>query len=380
VQWVCFLGLLPITLLYFQQISLVMFFANALAIPWVGFVIVPLCFLASVMMLIHPILAYVLFSLVGYLFWPLWKILTWMGALPYATWHHIMLSPLIFVSSMLAVILFLAPRGWPARYLGFIFVLPLFFCSPEKPRAGEVWLTVLDVGQGLATVIQTRDHTLVYDAGPKTYGGFDSGESVVLPYLRRIRLKRLDMMIISHTDNDHLGGASAIALAIPTLAILTSNPTKLSAFSAKNCAEGQEWNWDGVAFRMLNPPENEAYLGNNSSCVLQIRAGNQAILLPGDIEKAAEERLVGAYGYTLKSTVLVAPHHGSKTSSSEVFLAAVQPLDVIAANGFYNQFKFPSRLVLARYAAFHAKLHDTATQGAIQVRILASGLVTIKQG
>lgn len=378
VQWVCFLGLLPITLLYFQKISLVTFIANGIAIPWVGFVIVPLCFIASLLMAFHVTLAKLLFNLIGYLFWPLWKILVYLGNWHFAVWHQNILNPFIFILCMLAVILLLAPRGWPGRALGIIFALPLFFYFPEKPAKGDVWLTVLDVGQGLASVIQTEHHSLVYDAGPKSYGGFDSGESVVLPFLRRNRINDLDMMIISHGDNDHSGGAKAILTALPTRELLSSDPQKLAGFSAKNCVEGQEWSWDGVQFKMLNPPKNEAYLRNNSSCVLQIRAHDKVLLLPGDIEKEGEARLVAHYSDRLKAELMIAPHHGSKTSSTEAFLEAVKPEYIIAANGFYNAFRFPSREILARYAAFHVKLFDTATEGAIQVRIGALGHMKIK--
>ncbi len=378
VQWVCFLGLLPITLQYFHQISVVTFLANGLAIPWVGIIIVPLCFIASILFFFHLKIAEGLFWIIAYLFWPLWKILVYLGNLHFAVWHQSVLNPMIFFSCMIAVVLFLAPKRWPGKWLGGIFALPLFFYSHEKPAMGDVWLTVLDVGQGLASVVQTEHHTLIYDAGPKTYGGFDSGESIVVPFLRRIGVSHLDMMIISHGDNDHRGGAPAILSAFPTDSLLSSEPQKLADFAAKNCFDGQSWTWDGVDFSIINPPKNEAYLRNNSSCVLQVRAHGQAILLPGDIEKEGEALLLTHYPKVLESIVMLAPHHGSKTSSTQAFLAAVRPKYIIAATGFYNQFHFPSPQVLARYATFHAKLLDTATEGAIQVRVMPLGKVTVK--
>lgn len=378
IQWVCFLGLLPLTLFYFQQISLVTFLANAIAIPWVGFIIVPLCFLGSILLPLNSMLAGGLFWIIGYLFFPLWKILVFLSQLPFAVWQQSFFHPLIFISSMIAVILLLAPKAWPGRGLGFLFALPLFFLAPKKPAFSEVWLTVLDVGQGLATVIQTQHHALVYDAGPKAYGGFDSGEAVVLPFLRQNRIDKIDAMIISHGDNDHYGGAAAILSALPVARLLTSDPSKLAPFSAENCYEGESWTWDGVTFNVLNPPKNGAYLKNDSSCVLQIRAQGKTLLLPGDIEKAGEEGMLLRYPKGLEANVLLAPHHGSKTSSSEPFLSAVRPQYVLLANGFYNQFGFPSAVVLARYAAFHAKLFDTATQGALQVRVDSQGRLTVK--
>lgn len=377
-QCVIFLGLLPITLFYFQQFSLVSLIANFPAITWVGMIIVPLCLLATVVCLFSIALGHWIFWLTAKLLMPLWWWLNWLASWPHVIWYHAVINHWILLSSLVAVFLLLAPKGWPGRWLGLIWALPLFFYRVPGPDLGGIDFILLDVGQGLSTVIRTTHHTLVYDAGPRSYAGFDAGERVITPYLRSQGISKLDLLMISHGDNDHMGGANAIISNFPVERILTSVPRRFHRSTARYCYSGQHWRWDGVDFKVLSPPKGEAYQGNNSSCVLKISNGVRSILLSGDIEKERETWLIKNKKVRLASDILVAPHHGSKTSSSWDWVNQVGVKDVLFAVGYYNQYGFPNPVVVNRYRSVGARLFTTANEGAIQIHIDPDGQIKIK--
>ena len=229
-------------------------------------------------------------------------------------------------------------------------------------------MTLLDVGQGLSVVVQTTNHWLVYDAGSKFSEESDIGKSTLLPFLRQQGAGKIDKLIISHGDNDHIGGAVSLLSGIPTEQVLTSAPRQLSDYSPIMCAAGQSWEWDNVRFTLLSP-QHTFVSENDNSCVLKIQSEQGAIMLTSDIETSAESWLVETYGNALKSSVLIAPHHGSKTSSTLKFLQAVQSEYVLVSSGYRNQFGHPHRDVLERYKQIKAKWLNSADSGAITVSV-----------
>ena len=248
-----------------------------------------------------------------------------------------------------------------------MFCLPLFLSKPITPTFASAKFTLLDVGQGLASVLQTAHHVLVFDTGAKFGPGFNLGEAVVVPFLRSQGISKVDMMVISHGDNDHIGGAQSILSAMPVKQIVTSVPNRFKSRHANFCLEGEHWQWDGVKFRFLYPDKSHLGLDNNSSCVLRISVGKKHLLLTGDIEKTAEDSLLKQDGRYLRAQIIVAPHHGSKTSSSLDFLLKVRPKFVLFPVGYLNRYHFPSQQVLLRYQKLGAKLYRTDNDGAISL-------------
>lgn len=375
IQWVIAVGLIPFSIWLFQQCSIVSFVANSIAIPWVGFIIVPMCLLGGFVILFSAKIGGFVFILADKILSALWIILTWFAHLPWSSWYQMTPNYWTLVIACIGIIILLVPIGFPGRYLGAIWLLPLFCYQIPAPNSGDVWLTLLDVGQGLATVVQTNKHTLVFDAGAKLGESYDMGESVVVPFLRSIGSKQVDMLVISHGDNDHIGGARAILKRVPVYAIKSSVPKKLPSFSSY-CLRGESWKWDQVSFQFLYPSSDNLNLNNDSSCVLRITAGDKHILLTGDIEKFAEKYLVEFESENLKSDILVAPHHGSKTSGVDAFLKAVNPSYVLFPFGYRNRYHFPHKSVIEKYDLLGTKKIDTAHAGAITFLISATDVVS----
>lgn len=371
IQLTVSLGLIPLSLLFFHQISWISFAANLIAIPSIGFLILPFSLLGSLLSLVSPILGNHLLIFAEQLLELLWKLLKFFSEIPFAQYYAYLSNFWILVSSLIGILLLLAPKGMPTRCLGFIWIFPLFFGEIQQPHYGDIWIHLLDVGQGLASVIRTQHHILIYDAGPRLSSSFDAGKLVILPFLQTIGIQKVNLMVISHGDNDHSGGAMIILKQIQVDKVLSSIPKKFLPKIVNLCEEKLHWQWDGINFEILYPPKNYPYEGNNSSCVLKISNYLQSILLVGDIEKAAENYLVHAKQKNLKSTVLIVPHHGSKTSSSIEFLNHVQPVYALFSTGFHNRFKFPHKIVLNRYERLGSKIYNTATEGTISLKLNA---------
>jgi competence protein ComEC len=366
-SWAIFLGLTPLTLLFFQQASLVSLPANLLAVPVIGTLLTPLCLVGALLMAIYPpggtFILHLAETLLGYC----WLLLQWLSDLPMAQLNHPAPPLWSLPFALIGILLLLAPRGIPARWLGIVFILPAALAKPDAPDAEHFRLTLLDVGQGLAAVVQTHSHTLVFDTGGRFSSRFDAGAAVVEPYLRQQGTATIDALIVSHGDSDHIGGAASLLQSFSIGQILTSVPAQFPAkTAAQSCHAGQSWEWDGVRFDMLAPIatlEKE----NDNSCVLRVSSPTGSALLTGDIEREAERQLVELYGMQLQSTVLVAPHHGSNTSSSAAFLAQVRPRYVLLPLGYLNRFNFPHPDVLRRYQAINAEIFDSASAGAISL-------------
>lgn len=368
INWVTSVGLSPLLLFFFQQISLISPPANFVAVPVISLLVVPAALLCTLLMFIWQPLAEQLFFVPDIILQGLYWILERMADLPLATLNHPQPSHWALLFAIPGILLLLAPRGMPARWLGLLMLLPLAGAA-AKPSKGAFTMTLLDVGQGLSAVVQTENHWLVYDTGAKFSSESDMGRNVLLPFLRLQAVSKIDGLIISHGDNDHIGGTASLLREIPAAKVLTSVPQQLRDYAPVNCMAGQSWNWDEVKFTVLSPQEQPFASDNNNSCVLKIASEHGSVLLTGDIEVEAESRLLETYGGQLKADVLVAPHHGSKTSSSKSFLQAVNARTILIPAGYRNPFGHPHKKVLERYRQNNAKWLNTADSGAITIAV-----------
>jgi competence protein ComEC len=372
-QYVVTLGLVPLTMLLFGQISLVSPIANAFAIPLVSFVVTPLALAGSV--LPGPFSPWLLRA-AHWCVEQLALALTWLSELPAAVWTAPVPSWWIFLLATAGTLWLLAPRGWPLRWLGLAGWLPLLVNAPAHPDAGEMWITAFDVGQGTAVLIETPRHRLLYDTGPAYSPDADGGIRVILPYLKGRGVDRLDAVIVSHSDADHSGGALSIFDEIEVGWVSSSlpgaHPLVKAAPGHRRCEAGQSWTWDAVRFEMLHPsPVSYAsakWKPNARSCTLKITAGKHSILLPGDIEAVQETELVESDAAHLKASVLLAPHHGSGTSSTLPFLNAVQPDIALFQVGYRNRYRHPKQEVFDRYGELGIRRLRTDESGALTFR------------
>jgi competence protein ComEC len=258
----------------------------------------------------------------------------------------------------------------PGRYLGWIVMVTPLAASPERPAVGGFAATVLDVGHGLAVVIQTHGHALLYDAGARYRSGFDTGKEIVLPAIRYLGIEQLDRIVISHADNDHAGGLDAVLSRFPD-ADLVVGPD-IDRNRATRCRLGQHWSWDGVEFDMLHPPVTFAARGNDSSCVLRVATSNGVLLLAGDLEVRGEQTLL-ASARNLSSDLVVVPHHGSATSSSAVFVERVRPRYAVVSARFANQWGFPKPKVRDRWEGAGTRMLVTGDAGAVAITFPPQG-------
>ena len=351
-QGVVTLALTPLSLILFGQASVVGLLANLVAIPWVTLVVTPLALLGVPW---AP-----LWALAGAALRPLAALLGTLAAWPWAS-VSLPAAPWWLGVAAVAGGLLLALR-WPLpwRLAGLPLVLPLALWQPPRPAPGQFELLAADVGQGSAVLVRTARHTLLYDAGPRYSLESDAGHRVLVPLLRALG-ERVDTVVLSHRDSDHTGGARAVLAAQPQAAVRSSieDGHELRAQRlATRCQAGQQWQWDGVAFELLHPEAADYARGlksNALSCVLRVRAaGGASALLAGDIEQAQEQALA-ARTPELRADLLLAPHHGSRGSSSSALLAAVRPRWVLVQAGYRNRFGHPAPEALARYAAVGAE-------------------------
>ena len=345
-QWVITVALTPLTLLLFGQVSVVGLVANALAIPWVTLVITPLALLGVLLAPLWDLAATAMAALAWYL--------QWLAALPFAS-VAVAQAPLwAGAAGVVGGILLAMKLPWSLRIMGLPLLLPVLLWQAPRPAPGEFELLAADIGQGTAVLVRTASHALMYDAGPRFSRESDAGHRVLVPLLRALDVS-VDKLVLSHRDSDHAGGALAVLAMQPQAELLSSieNDHELQAVRhATRCVAGQRWRWDGVDFEVLHPQADDYAVvtkTNAMSCTLHISNGVQSALLVGDIEQAQEARLVSA-GAVTKTTVLLVPHHGSKTSSSAVFLDAVQPQIALVQAGYRNRFGHPVASVVARYS------------------------------
>ncbi len=360
--------MMPLLILFFQQVSLVAPLANIVAVPWVSFLVVPLALAGVVLCTFSEAAGLVVLQLSAWILDVLWQALAWLADLDIAlaSWPQPAGSQLLLAS--LGVACLFLPRGMPGRWAGVMLLLPMLLATHVQPAPNEVRVSLLDVGQGLSAVIRTARHTLVYDTGPAFGSHFDTGRAVLVPYLRSQGTTHVDRLVISHGDNDHIGGARSMLAVYPADEVLSSVPFEYDGHAATACRRGMQWSWDGVMFTLMHPQAGDGHSGNDASCVLRISvAGGLRLLLTGDIERAGEHDLLVHYGEELKSSVLVVPHHGSRTSSTASFIAAVNPDLALVPAGHRNRYRFPRPEVMARYKENGSRMLETGKSGAISV-------------
>jgi len=374
-QWVVTLALTPLSLLLFGQVSVVGLLANAFAIPWVTLVITPLAIAGVVLSPLWDVAAWAIGLLQLYL--------EWLAGLPFA--NISMAAPAVWAGAAgVAGGLLLAMRlPWHARLLGVPLLLPVLLWQAPRPASGQFELIAADIGQGNAVIVRTASHTLVYDTGPRYSSESDAGHRVVVPLLRAFD-ERVDTVMLSHRDSDHTGGAPAVLTMQPQAALLSSieDGHELQALRrSTRCAAGQRWQWDGIDFKVLHPAPGDYDAINKPnalSCVLRISNGQRAALLVGDLEQPQESRLVRD-GADLRADVLLVPHHGSKTSSSDAFLDTVRPSIALVQAGYRNRFGHPAPPVLARYVARRIRVIDSPHCGAATWRSEHPSTVTCQR-
>jgi competence protein ComEC len=369
-------GMGPVLLIAFQKMSVVAPLANILVVPLVGMLVVPLCLigLVSWSMDLQTVALWVI-GLCSRLLDLAWSMLSFLGNPSWAAVEIGSPEALPLATAIMGLLLLGFLRALPARHLGFLLLLPMLSMRPETLTPGEFQAVVLDTGQGLSVVIRTNSRVLVYDVGAAYPGGFNLGEAAVLPHLRQARLGRVDMLIASHGDIDHIGGAKALAQGLPVKRFLSSAPdSKRAPSGGIPCHWNQSWHWDGVHFRVLWPPPGMPYRGNDSSCVVRVESDHGSILLTGDIEAPVERELVARYGSQLSSDALLVPHHGSRTSSSTALLARVDPRVAVVSSGYLNRFRHPHDDVVRRFHRQNIPLLNTAYEGAVSLGFRAGGI------
>ena len=357
--------LLPVVWGMFDRVAFASIPANLFAVPLITFVLTPLALLIMLLAAIWPwaatLLLGVMDQLSGLLF-------TGLSLLMHALPDSLVAAPSwgALILLMIGLLWLLAPRGWPARPLGLLLCLPALWPGGSLLSPGGVSLWVFDVGQGSAALVQTRHHALLYDTGADwSRGGVsqggeqNAGSRVLIPALRSLRVAHLDQILISHAARDHAGGLPAMLTAFPNTPIISGEP--LSVMTARPCVDGAEWVWDGVRFQTLQAAVDAR--GNNRSCVLRVVGAHGSVLLTGDIEAPAERDLLTRAD--VRATVLVVPHHGSKTSATDEFLDAVAPEIAVVSAGAFNPFGHPAPVVRARFAARSMTWYNTASEGAI---------------
>jgi competence protein ComEC len=387
IQLAVTLALVPLTIALFRQVSLVSPIANAVAIPLVSLAVTPLALIgAAFVVLPEPFASFAVpvFALAHWLFESLAAALQTLVALPWASVPIAAPPPWALPLAFAGVAWLLAPPGWPLRWVGATWLLPLFVWPAARPAHGELWVTALDVGQGMAVLVETHDAVLLYDTGPRYTSAADAGERVILPYLRWRGIDRLDTLVVSHLDSDHSGGAKSILRALPVGRVLTSidaaHPALAGAARIERCEAGQRIVQGSLDARVLHPLatdyERPVTTTNALSCVIEVGTGDVRVLLTGDLPAREEAQLV-ARGDALVAPLASAPHHGSRHSSSDAFVQATRPRWVIVQAGYRNRFGHPDADVVERYRRVGAEVMRTDHDGAVQWRFAADGTVAV---
>ena len=374
VQAAVTLALAPALLLLFQQVSIVSPLANAVAIPLVSWLVTPLALLG--------VIAPPLWHSAAWLMDWLGQGLAWASTLPWAVAASTAPDGVATLLAVMGTVWLLLPRGFPLRALGGLLWLPLMFPQQANVAPDSFQADVIDVGQGTAILIRTANHALLYDTGP-AFADSDSGERIIVPYLRASGVGELSGAIVSHDDSDHSGGLQSVLRDIPTGWLLhglpATSPLLNAAPKPRHCYRGQHWQWDGIHFEILNPPAT-AYAESNRrdndfSCVLKVSRGRQSLLITGDAERRGELELLES-GADLSATVLMAGHHGSRTSSMAEFVEQVQPRVGVFTVGHRNRFNHPHPQVVARYRDLDARILRSDTGGLIKLTFGETGETT----
>ncbi|MGD9662309.1 MAG: DNA internalization-related competence protein ComEC/Rec2 [Porticoccaceae bacterium] len=374
-QVVVLICLAPFLLFFQGNVSLMALPVNLVVIPWISVSVVPLCLLGAVFQFV-PVVGDALWQCAAWQLAVFNQLLLWLDQAPSSLWQpgydFFRRGDFgLLVAAMLMAVLWLLPEGLGSKTLAGILLLAVVLSRPQEPPLLK--LAVLDIGQGLATVVQVADKTLVYDAGPSFSPAFNTGAAVVAPYLSVQGVKVIDTLVVSHGDNDHAGGVFGLLSLLEAENVYASEPMDIEGASVQSCEKGISWIWHDVRFSFLWPQTGVRTQGlrtdNNHSCVLLIEGAGQRILLPGDIEKEAESEIINQMQLAgvahMPLSVLVAAHHGSKTSSSEAFVRFFNSAHVVFSSGFNHHFGHPHREVVARFRQQGAELWQTSSSGAV---------------
>lgn len=360
------LGMMPLSVLLFGQISVISPLVNLIAVPLFCLIMIPLVLVGlTLQQLGLTVIANELLLYLALIFEFIYQALEWLASAPIA----LIYPPAIanWQWGMLTLLLFATLVQW--RWLLLVVPLSCWWLWPSQQRlaADEYWLTLLDVGQGLSMVVEAHNQVLVYDTGPAYGTGFSAAQAVLLPYLRQRGIRRIDHLIVSHADNDHIGGLPVLLGAISVDQILTSRLDKIPTASA--CRAGQHWQYGSVSFAILSPNAATPAGSNNHSCVLRVGNGHLTALITGDIEKQVERYLLAQQTPALSADFMLVPHQGSKTSSTEEFIDAVDPHLALVAAGYKNHYRHPHDKVLRRYKERDIAVLSTISSGSIQLKI-----------
>ena len=358
------LGLWPLLLAFGLPVASVAPLANLVLVPLFGAVVVPVALIGISVQAVLPVAGDWILLNVGRLLDAVEGGLTWLQDLPWPLLLPGEQGWAIATLSVAAVVLSLAPRGFPLRWFALPLLIAVFLPFQPQLEQGAFNVHVLDVGQGLSVVVETRSHVLVFDTGPAFPSGFSTASAVIKPFLDHRRRRVVDLLVLSHGDNDHAGGARRLESAVDVRQLQSGEPNKYAPH-ASACVAGEQWRWDGVAFEYLHPVAGGTERGNNASCVLRVAGPGGSVLLTGDIESAVERRLVDEVAERLRSNIVIAPHHGSRTSSSEAFIGATRPDYVVYTTGWANRYGFPAPQVDLRWSDAQARRLDTATTGTL---------------
>jgi competence protein ComEC len=355
-------------------VSLVSALVNLYAIPLYTLLIVPAVLVSSAVAMLSSQVGNALLGATAGLIELTWPLIQVPADWQWATWSLAALEPAAWCALLVGTVAVLAPLPWSGRLAGGVLMIAACAWRPPPLPHGAARFTVLDVGQGLSVVVETRRHSLVFDAGPSFRTGSDTGQLVVEPYLRSRGLRALDMLVVSHDDDDHAGGARSVLERIPTRQLrvgpsLKTMPAAQLASQRGECRRGDAWDWDGVRFEWLHPGPGPYPRDNDGSCVLQVTAGPHAALITGDVEGAAEAEILGSTRIGAVD-IVVAPHHGSRTSSSAAFVAVTRPDWIVYAVGHRNRWNFPAARVVQRWEQAGAAGLRTSESGAITFEIL----------
>lgn len=371
------IGLYPLTLLVFQQVSLVAPLANFICVPLLGMVATPLVFLSSMLVVLSVDAAAVVFQLVDKLLAVAVWLIDQFSLLPAAMLHTGSLPAVVILIAIVAAGLLLLPVKPGLRWLAAVLTVPFIFVAPNAPDPGDYEVTFLDVGQGTAVVVRTANHTLLYDTGAQFSATFSAADSVILPFFKASRIDRLDQLMISHADRDHSGGVEEVLASMDVVAARVSAPLPQLP-QAKLCRAGEQWLWDDVKFQILHPRDKHTGSENDLSCVLLISSsGERHTLLTGDIEAYGEQRLLESGIPSVE--LLLVPHHGSNTSSTSGFVSLASPRYAVHTTGFNNRFGFPKEKVVERYQLIGAQQYSTANSGAITFNISDQSDTRVRQ-
>ena len=354
-------------MLLFSRGSLTAIVANLFAVPYIGFVILPLNLLTLGIVAISDSVGFWLLTLTDWFFDGFWYAIEWFAQYGFEWYRQPPLWAFIFALSGILLFKVLSDRYY--KILALILCMPLAVNQSihfDELKTKDFSVSFMDVGQGLSVIVRTANHQLVYDVGAKFRSGFNTADAVLIPHLRALGMTDIDTLIVSHNDNDHAGSVNEFLRHIKVKQIL-SGEKLIGDIPAKRCHQGQNWVWDEVQFTMLYPAVSSNKEGNNASCVVRIDNGQHSVLLTGDIEKSAENILVDTQAEFLQSDVLSVPHHGSKTSSSLRFLQATASPIAVVSSGYKNHYRFPANEVVNRYEAYNVKLYNTALQGMVKL-------------